>query len=619
MRRTLLPLVVILLFAISAHARVIRVEVTSRGDVSNGRYELLRGRIHFAADPANPHNTVVVDLDKAPRNAEGAVEFSADFFVLRPKVGSNDVLFFDVSNRGGTSMLYKGEPTESYLTDHGFTIAAIGWQFDTRPGDGQLLFSAPVATGVHGFARSDFVVYDKRNEYTVAHYLVGTIGGTGYPVEELAAPGATLTERDAQTAPRRTIPRAQWRFVDPKTVHYDGGFVPGRIYEVVYPAKDPAVAGAGLAAVRDFVSWCKHDPKTIAPAKYAYGFGISQTGRLLRHFVYQGFNADESGRQVFDGLLVLVAGAGRGNFNHRFAQPSRDANSLSPGMYPVDIFPFADLPTTDPYTHVTAGLLDKARAENVVPKIFYMNTEYAYWSRGESLTHTTPDGKADVEIPATSRIYYLPGFSHINGPWPPERGKVDELRGTELDNPNDYWTVTRALMDDMDAWVRKGVEPPPSQIPHISDGTLVPATPAQPKPYTPYVVDFGPDFGRGVLREPPHALGAYPVLVPKTDADGNALGGVRQPVVDVPVATYTGWNLRDPAIGFGDVRAGFIGSYLPWPKSKLLARYTDRTHYLGLYTEAALKMLKARFLLPDDMAPLLTEGATRWDYATKER
>lgn len=617
MRRIVLCLVAVLLFVASAHARVVRVDVTSRADAYNGRYELIRGRIYFAADPTNVHNTAVVDLDKAPRNAEGAVEFSADFFVLRPKVGSNDVLFFEVSNRGGTSMLYEGEPTDTYLPEHGFTIAVIGWQFDARLGEGRLQLTAPVATGVRGFARSDFVVYDKRNEATVAHFIVGNIGGTGYPVEDLAAPGATLTERDAQRAPRRTIPRAQWRFVDPKTVHYDGGFVPGRIYEVVYPAKDPAVVGAGLAAVRDFVSWCKHDPKTIAPVKYAYGFGISQSGRFLRHYVYQGFNADESGRQVFDGLLVHVAGAGRGNFNHRFAQPSRDSNSLSPGLYPVDIFPFADLPTTDPNTHVTAGLLDKARAENVVPKIFYTNTEYEYWSRGESLTHTTPDGKADMEIPATSRIYFLPGLSHIAGPWPPERGKLDELRGTELQNPNDYWTITDALFDDMDAWVRKGTEPPPSQIPHINDGTLVAAVAPQPKPYTPYAIDFGPEFGRGVLREPPRAVAAYPVLVPKTDADGNALNGVRQPFVDVPVATFTGWNLRDPAIGFADIRASFIGSYLPWTKAKLLARYTDRTRYLGLFSEAAMNMLKARFLLPADMAPLLRDGAIRWDYATK--
>jgi hypothetical protein len=613
MRRALL----ILLLAAAAHARVVRVEVTSRKDIWNGRYELLRGRVHFAVDPANVHNSVVVDLDKAPRNAQGEVEFSSELSMMRPKTGGNDALVFEVSNRGGTSMLAKDEPNSPFLVERGYTVAWIGWQFDVRPDEHRVHLDAPPAKGVRGFARSDFVVYDKRDEFTVSHYIIGNIGGIGHPVEDLAAKDATLSERDAQDAPRRTIPRAQWRFVKPTTIHFDGGFVPGKIYEVIYPVKDPAVVGTGLTAVRDFVSWCKHDPKSIAPVKYAYGFGISQSGRFLRHFVYQGFNADEDGRQVFDGMLVHVAGAGRGNFNHRFAQPSRDAQPLTPAQYPVDIFPFTDLPTTDPNTHVTAGLLDKAVAEHVVPKIFYTNTEYEYWSRGESLAHTTPDGKADAEIPPTSRIYFIPGLAHIGGPWPPERGTPDELRGVNLRNPNTYWNVTDALFDAMDAWVRRGIEPPPSQYPKISDGTLVPGGLVM-KAYSPYVIDFGPDFARGILREPPRILGTYPALVPDTDADGNALGGVRHPFVDAPTATYTGWNPRDAAIGFGGVRASFIGSYLPWPKEKLLGRYANRTQYLGRFTEAAMKMIDARFLNPEDLPDLLREGLARWDYAIKE-
>lgn len=609
----------LLLFATTAtlHGRVTRVEIQSRKDIWEGRYELITGRVSFALDPKNAHNLAVVDLDKAPRNAQGEVELSSDLFVMRPKAGGIDTLFFEVSNRGGSSLLYDGEPTEPFLLERGYTLAAIGWQFDVLAAPGHVRLYAPVATGVSGDVRSDFVVDAKTYEFTVAHFIQGSIGGTGYPVAELAAPGATLTIREAQDAARRPIPRKQWHFVTPTTLHLDGGFLPGEIYEVIYPAKDPAVVGAGLAAVRDFVSYCKHDGKSIAPVKIAYGFGISQSGRFLRHLLWQGFNADEEGRQVFDGLLVHVAGAGLGNFNHRFAQPSRDAEPLTPAQYPVDHFPFTDLPETDPNTHVTAGLLDRATAEHVVPKIFYTNTEYEYWSRGESLTHTTPDGKQDFEIPPTSRIYFIPGLAHVGGPWPPELG-TDERHGTQLRNPNHYWDVTHGLIDAMDAWVRRGVEPPASRIPHISDGTLVAHTDAPVKPYAPYVVDYGPGFAQGIVHEPPRVIGTWPVLLPQTDKDGNAMGGVRHPYVDVPIATYTGWNPRDPSIGFGGVRVAFTGSYIPWPKEKVTGRYGNRTQYLGAFTEAALKMMKERFLTAEDLPDLLRAGAARWEYATKE-
>jgi hypothetical protein len=619
MRRVLL---LSLLLTTTLYARVTRVEVTSRKDIWGGRYELITGRVWYAVDPANAHNAVIVDLDKAPR-----AEFSADMNVMRPKAGGNDVLFFEVSNRGGTSMLRNGEPREAFLLERGYTIAWVGWQFDVRPDPSAVRLYPPIAKGVRGRVRSDFIVTEKSEEFSVSHIIQGSVGGSGYPVDDLAAPDATLSERETQEGPRRVIPRAAWRFVNPTTLRLDGGFQPGKVYEVIYPAKDPAVVGAGFAAVRDFVSYCKHDANGVAPVKLAYGFGISQSGRFLRHFVWQGFNADEEGKQVFDGMLVHVAGAGRGNFNHRFAQPSRDAQPLTPAQYPVDVFPFTDLPQTDPATGATAGLLDRAVAEHVVPKIFYTNTEYEYWSRGESLAHTTPDGKSDAEIPPTSRIYMIPGLAHVGGPWPPALGTSGESRGTQLRNPNNYWHVTHALFDAMDAWVRRGVEPPPSRYPRISDGSLVPrarlAAPAIgdvpfPQPYAPYVADFGPDYARGTVREPPRVTGTYPVLVPQVKSDGSTLSGIRHPFVAVPLATYTGWNPRDASSGFPGVRASFIGSYFPWPAQRVLDRYVNRTNYIGNFTEAALQMMSDRFLTPDDLPDLLQEGVARWEYATRK-
>lgn len=607
MRRALLFFV-----AATALARVDHVDISSRTDLGP-HYEAIAGRVYFKVDPRNPHNTVIVDLDKAPRNAAAEVEFSADLFIVRPKESRNGTLFFEVSNRGGKSFVgldpkSEADIRDAFLLQRGYTLAWIGWQFDVRQEAGRVRLYAPIATGVRGMVRSDFIVEKPVNDFTVGHVIQGTIGGTGYPVTDVNA--GTLSERDGPAAPRRIIPRKQWRFADTTTVHYDAGFVPGKLYEIIFAAKDPAVVGTGLAAVRDFVAYCKHDPHAIAPAERAYGFGISQSGRFLRHFLDQGFNADEEGRQVFDAMDVHVAGAGRGNFNHRFAQPSRDAQPLSPVMYPVDIFPFTDLPTTDPMSGRTEGLLDRANAEHVVPKIFYTNTAYEYWSRGESLCHTTPDGTRDVAIPDTSRIYFLAGIAHVPGPFPPAARNTRNLA-----NPSSYWPALHALFDDLDAWVRNGTAPPASRYPHISDGTLVHVRDlaakqnAFPDVYEPYKLDFGSDWPRGIVNEPPRLLGNYTALVPQVDADGNETSGIRMPRVSVPVAAYTGWNFRSDSVGFPNARASFYGSYLPFAH----AAFRDKNEYLGRYALAALKLIDERLLVASELDAILRRGAEEWD------
>lgn len=610
----------IILFTAPLFARVTSVEITTRTDLGL-HLEKLVGKVHYAVDPKNPHDAVIVDLDKAPRNANGEVEFSADLYVIRPKAERNGTLFVEVSNRGGKAFLSKADPSseadirDHFLFDRGYTVAWIGWQFDTPPGADRLRLYAPVAPGITGRVRSDWIVDQKTDEHTVAHIIVGTLGGTGYPAADPTDRANVLTERDAPRAERHVIPRSQWRFVNPTTVRLDGGFVPGKIYEVIYTAKDPAVVGCGLAAIRDFVSWSKYDPQAITASTRAYGFGISQSGRFLRHFLYQGFNADEQGRQVFDAMDVHVAGSGRGSFNHRFAQPSRDSEPLSPLFYPNDLFPFADLPTTDPLSGVTAGLLDRAVAEKVVPKIFYTNTSYEYWSRGESLCHTTPDSARDMPIPKTSRIYFLAGTSHVPGPFPPQKRQSQNLA-----NPSSYWPLLHAMFDALDAWARNGTEPPPSNYPHIADGTLVaPAALAVKLPVTPYGVykmDVGPQWDRGITQEPPKVAGEYPPLVPQVGADGNEISGVHMPWVAVPLATYTGWNLRDPSVGFPDRQQNFIGSYIPFPKSRISELYRDENDYFGRYAAAAMNLIDERFLVPDDLNAMLRLGQREWPFAS---
>jgi hypothetical protein len=580
----------------SALASVVRVDITSRTDYWDGSYERIRGRVTYALDPANPRNAAIVDLMRR-------VEFAGDVDIVRPKNGGNGVLFVNVPNRGGRFFIRDTRPDEWYLRQ-GFTLAEVGWQFDVSPDANLLRLDAPIAKGVRGRVRSDFIVAAKTFDHPLAHVIQGAIGGAGYPVADVRADDAVLTQRDAPTASRRAIPARKWRFADGKTIHFDDGFVPGKIYEVIYTAVDPAIVGAGLAAMRDFASYSKNDPNAIAPAKLAYAMGISQTGRFLRHLVWQGFNADESGRKAFDALLVYVAGAGRGNFNHRFAQPSRDAQPLAPAMYPVDVPPFTD-----------DGLLELARAADVVPKIFYVNTSYEYWSRAASLVHTTPDGLRDVDPSADVRVYFVAGLGHVAGPFPPIRPPDAQ----QPVNPNDIVYLRHGFVAALDAWTRHGVSPPPSRIPKIADGTLLPVDKLALKELHGAAV---PLFAYGAYKidlgiEPPPLHGTWNTLVPEVDADGNELGGIRIPELQVPLATYTGWNLRTPSTGFPDYRVSFLGSYLSWPKAEVLARYRTRDEYFGRFTDAALALVRERFFVADDLPAILERGAREWEIATK--
>jgi len=624
-----------LFFATSASARVDHIDITSRTDYLGGKsfglagaYERIQGRAYFAVDPSNAHDRAIVDIDKAPRNAKGEVEFSADVDILQPKDAGrgNGTLFVNVPNRGGRFFIREQNVDEYYLRQ-GYTLAEMGWQFDIRPDPRLLRLYAPVVKGVTGRVRADFIVPEKVFEHPLGHLLSGTIGGTGYPVANILAKDAVLTARKAPLADRNVITRSRWRFTNDQTVHLDDGFQPGNIYEVIYTASDPAVVGCGLAAVRDLAAYAKHDPKALVHAQRAYAMGISQTGRFLRHLVWQGFNADEDGRQVFDALLVYVAGAGRGSFNHRFAQPSRDAQPLSPLFYPTDVFPFTDNPETDPRTGVTTGLLDRARAEQVVPKIFYVNTEYEYWSRGASLIHTTPDGKFDVPIPADVRIYFVADVAHIGGAFPPAPANERSILGQQLANPLRIEQLRHGFSAALDAWVRDGVAPPESRYPKLMLNTLVPVAglavktmhgvAIPPTNYEVYRTDFGADWPRGIVTEPPRVDGAYPTLVPQINADGLDLAGVHLPEIDAPLATYTGWNLRDASIGFPDARASFVGSYIPWPKAEAIERYHNRDEYLGAFTRAALERIHDRFLVVDDLPSILQRAGEEWDHATR--
>src|SRR6202030_3474979 len=353
-------------------------------------------------------------------------------------------------------------------------------------GENALRFYAPIAKEdgktITGLQRGDLMPSKAMDEIPLGHLILGEIGGSEYPVAAPDDPRNALTVRESRNAPRTVIPRSEWQFartVDGKLtpsdrhIHLNGGFQPGKIYEYVHVVADPVVAGLGFAAIRDFASYAKHDPNAIAPAERVYGEGISQNGRFLRDFLYQGFNADEEGRMALDGVLAHVAGAGRGSFNYRFAQPSRDAQPTSSVFFPTDVFPFTDQPETDPVTEENGGLLDRAAAERVVPKIFFSNTSYEYWGRAAALIHITADGKRDAAISPDVRIYHFTGLQHFSGPFPPTKGKGD-LLGQQPESPLPVRFFWRAMITNMDAWGRSGTSPPESSYPEIADGTLVP-------------------------------------------------------------------------------------------------------------------------------------------------
>ncbi|HLH07715.1 MAG TPA: alpha/beta hydrolase domain-containing protein [Terriglobales bacterium] len=671
LRTALVLTFVIVDFVLPLSARVTRVDITSRSDVlssesfgNSGVYERITGRVYFSVALANPHNANIVDLGNAVNLKNGEVEFSSDFIAVRPKDAhkSNGSLLLEVPNRGRSRIValvdggdwdVRNTAGDGWLLRKGFTIVSLGWQWDAVGTDVLKLF-APIAKEkgqtITGLLRGDFTPWKTTSEIPLGHLILGNIGGSEYPVANPDDPQNVLTVRDSREADRTVISRSQWQFAETvngklqpssHAIHLNGGFQPGRIYEYVYTVADPVIAGLGFAAVRDFAAYAKHTIDSITPAKRVYGEGISQNGRFLRDFLYEGFNADEEGGPALDGILAHVAGAGRGSFNYRFAQPSRDAQPMSSIFFPTDIFPFTDEPERDPITGRNAGLLDRAKEDKVVPKIFFSNTSYEYWGRVCALIHVSADGKQDATVGSNVRIYHFTGLQHFSGPFPPQKGKGD-LFGQQPQSPLPIKYFWRAMISNMDAWVRDNTLPPPSSYPRISDGTLVPFRdyrfPDIPGIHNPheanaaYRLDFGPDWTRGILSIQPPKVGlAFPVLVPQVNADGNETDGVRLPELTVPLATYAAWNLRDPSIGAPDQRVSFEASFIPFPKTaaerekmhdprkSVAERYTSREDYLARYKAAAEDLVKQRWLLPEDLPALLQRGEQEWLLANGEQ
>jgi hypothetical protein len=674
MKRWHLPFAISLAVALSvnhATAEVVRIVIDSRGDVLDGRsfgaggpYEKIVGRIFFAFDPANPMNARVVDLDRAPRNAEGLVEAWANFVVLRPKFPPDDgsIALLEVSNRGGKASLryFNGgvsslDPTseehfgDGFLMRRGITLIWVGWQHDVPLREGLVRLHVPVATDsepLQGLVRSDWTV-----DRATATLALGHRNHVAYPVSAPAHPDNILTVRDGRLAPRVVIPRDQWRFAreeggrivaDQTSIYSSDGFEAGKIYELVYRAENPRVVGLGLAAIRDMMSYAKYDPSSPFAVDHGIAIGISQTGRFLRHFIYQGFNTDERSRKVFDGLMIHTAGAGRGSFNHRFGQPSRDAHRYSAFFYPTDIFPFTSRTQTDAETGATDGLFAHQHNRDHLPNIFYTNTGYEYWGRAASLIHTTVDGTNDVPLFPNERLYHIASAQHSPRPFPPPADA--QLQGSAAFrwNPMGFLITLRALFTRMSEWVRDGAAPPPSAYPQISAGNLVsidrvsfPQIPGVSFPavvHEAYRADYGQRWQHGIVDQQPPSIGSpFPVLVPQVDELGNEYGGVRSVELLAPLATYTPWSLRTGYAGGTHELVDFTGTYVPLPSTEAERRgtgdprpsidmlYRSWEEYQDVVESAAHSLVEQGFLLGEDVPAVLERAGLEWEWIHSRR
>jgi len=647
MIRLILPLC---LLVPTLAAEVVGFEVIERSAVLDGKafgkvgaYERVVGRAYFEVDPKEKANRIIHDLDLAPTNQAGRVEFSADLFMLKPveMKKSSGMALYEVSNRGNKGWLRfnraagsrdprtAAEFGDGFLFELGHTLVWLGWQFDLLSDDAVRL-EAPIAKGVTGWTRSHFSPSAPAREFSVAGG-----GHRAYPAANPNDPDSKLIVREYQDGPGRETPRKQWRFSDPATVTLDGGFAAGKTYDVVYRAKDPGVAGLGAAAIRDLISFLKFGSEAELELgdisnslTHSIAYGSSQSGRFLRTFLHDGFNADEQGRQVFDGVWPHVAGAARGSFTHRFAQPTRQDP-----YYTVEIFPFRDLAEDHPHTGVSDGILSRAQAQGVTPKVVYTLTSSEYWNRSASLMHTTIDGKADAPLPESTRIYYYAGTQHGSGRMPPAESK---LLSYSL-NSNDYSPLNRAVLVALEKWIKDGKEPPPSKYPSAEQlaalenlrfpevpGLRPPGHHRRAKP-----LDFGPDYRKkGIITvQPPKVLGpAYAAKLPQLDEDGNELGGVRLPSVAAPLATYGGWNRYRSRVTDVDHYPGNSGNTIPFawtkkqrleradPRASVEERYENRGAYRERVLAAAESLVSEGRLLKRDVQGVVEHSLAMWDH-----
>jgi len=631
-----------------------------------GAYERLVGSVYFALDPEDPSNGNVVDLDLAPRNSRGLVEFSADLDILKPvdlSRGSRRLLY-DVNNRGNrtalrafndacadpnpTSMISAGN---GFLMRKGYTVVWSGWQGDLLPGGGLLTTELPEATQdgerLRGSVRQEFIA---DTVGVLSMPLSGDASIRSYEASDFDTSRATLTMREHETDRRQPVASDAWAFAQaapgadggiqqrPSLGHcaVAGGFRPGWIYELVYETEGSRVMGLGIVSIRDLMAFLRDGSADAAGAPnplsgYAdrvYCYGQSLSARVIRQFVYDGYNADPSGRRVFDAVYPHVSGGGRLFANARFAQVGRYPRQHEEHQWPSERYPFAYSAVPDPYTESLDSVLKRPESD---PLVMHTHTNTEYWLRHASLGHTDPRNGEDLAIPDGVRMYVLSSAQHSG--LTPLGAEISQQSPNVMNNG----PFLRAALSLMDTWIADGVEPPASRVPSRDGGDLVeasaaleafPSVPGFDTPVAPSQLpryDYGPGFEQGFVTEhPPVAISGqtYPVFVPQVDADGNDIGGLRSPEIAAPVGTHTGWSLRKAGFAEGDL-ASLTGSFVPFartradreaagdPRLSIEERYGSHEGYVQAVARAAEQLVSQRLLLQED--------ADRYVQAAKSR
>lgn len=652
----------------AADARITRIVIATTAPAFDGAsfgtagpYEQLDGTAYGELDPRDPGNAITQDLALAPRNARGMVEYSTDISIFKPvdMSKSNRTLLYETVNRGNKNLPYlniggdRAKAGDGFLEREGYTLAWSGWEGDITTG---LKLSLPIAVNADGSPITGRV----RAEYvlTAPTVAVDVTARPAYEAASLDNAGAILTRRVHQGDARETIDNGKWAFADcTKTpfpgkpvagkVCLDGGFDTNHIYELIYIAKNPTVAGIGFAATRDFAAFLRGDAAATdlgAVNPLAGGidnaliFGSSQSGRWIRTFIDLGFNESESHRRVFDGAIPHKA-SNRGAFNVRFAQPTRlSGTQHTEAQYPGQESPQTWDVSTDPISGVTGGQLERCRKSQTCPKITATFTDSEYWQAAMALNTTDAAGDKDLAIPPEVRLYFFAGTQHAGGDplrQPPSVPPKPPLACQLPENSNSFLPAQRALLAALRDWVVSGKEPPASVYPTIAHQSLVPLADIK-FPYMPASefsapgiaaqrvrLDRGPGFRdidiSGVMDEPPRAGAAYPLLLPQVDADGNDIAGLRNTAVAVPLGTYTGWNVRKAGFSEGD-SCDLLGAFVPFfrtkgermaaddPRPSLEERYPTHDAYVESVRAAAAKLVADRFLLPQDADLIVSQA-----------
>jgi hypothetical protein len=611
-----------------------------------GAYVRIKGMSRGMLDPAAAANLGIVDLDKASVNAKGLVDYATDFDILRPKdpLRGSQILVYDVPNRGSKRIfnllddIPANDPARTndpktredaglgFCLGRGYSLVWSGWDPGAPRANNGLGAKFPAA-----LEGGKPMVRRIRDEFHFGTRAAGdgSIRRLSYPAASTDQPGARLTVRNRESDQRTEIPCDEWEFLDDRTIRMlpvGRNFQPIKLYELWYEAVGSKVLGIGYASVRDLVAFLRYEPtRDNAPnlvtvgtgkIKHAIGFGVSQSGRFLRHFLELGMNSDETGQKVFDGIFSHVAGAGKVFANHRFSMPGRTATQHEDRLYPENWFPFSTAKTADPISGRIAALLSGTAND---PKIIETNSATEYWQKGASLIHTDPGLRRDLTLPDDSRAYLIAGTQHGGRPG------VDPRPGPCVNprNPHSATPALRALFAALEDWVVRDVTPPPSRVPSLAEGTAVLAKNVKMPRVDGLAVapDANPILPPVDWIDPPEAAppAPYTTFVSAVDNDGNEVAGIRLPSIAVPLGTHTGWNVYKAQ---PDELADRDGSFIAFTRTKaereaacdprlsLAERYGSKAAYVDRVRQAAAALVAERLLLQDDADRLIAAAET---------